>query len=121
MFAIILFLLMLNICELYCYIILFRFLYNHNNRVVIMVLKPEVIQRRNAKNAISLAGQLSTWILETSYALLGLFFVTFAHNESYRELASFVKLSEFALIPLVQILCSPPLRSFVLNSKAPVY
>ena len=112
---------MLNITEMSCYVNLFFHLYNHNNRVVIAILKPEVLQRRNAKNAISLAGQLCTGVVEISYALLALFFATFKHNESWRELASFVKLSEFALIPLVQILCTPPLRSLVLKRKAPAY
>ena len=120
MLVIVIILLLLNIIEMWCYVILFRFLHNHNNRVVISVLKPEVVQQRNAKNAISLAGQLSTCVVEISYAVLGLFFIVFDYDETTRELVSFVKLSEFALIPLVQILCTPPLRSFALRRNPPI-
>ena len=104
---------LLNITEIMSYLFLFRHLYVHDNTVAISVLRPEVIRVRNSRNAISLAGQLVTWILESSYLLLLLFYMTFDHSERGRELASIIKLSEFTLIPLAQVLTSPPLKSYV--------
>ena len=110
-------LLMLNVLEVLCYAVLFSHIFHHNNNIAILILNPDVIKVRNTKNAISLIGQLATWILEASYALLGLYFVSLRLNVTGRELASFIKLSEFTLIPLVQILCSPPLKNFVFKEK----
>jgi len=115
--GIILSLLLLNVLELSCYAILFSHIFHHNNNIAILILNPDVIKVRNTKNAISLIGQLATWILEASYALLGFYFASLGLNVIGRELASFVKLSEFTLIPLVQILCSSPLKNFVFKNK----
>ena len=115
--GIILSLLLLNVLELSCYAILFSHIFHHNNNIAILILNPDAVKVRNTKNAISLIGQLATWILEASYALLGLYFVSLRLNVTGRELASFIKLSEFTLIPLVQILCSPPLKNFVFKDK----
>jgi hypothetical protein len=115
--GIILSLLLLNVLELSCYAILFSHIFHHNNNIAILILNPDVIKVRNTKNTISLIGQLATWILEASYALLGLYFASLGLNITGRELASFIKLSEFTLIPLVQIMCSPPLKNFVFKDK----
>ena len=106
---------LLNITEVISYLVLFRYLYVHDNTVAISVLRPEVIKVRNSRNAISLAGQLVTGILETSYFLLMIFYMNFAveHSERSREVASIFKLLEFTLIPLAQVLTSPPLKKFV--------
>lgn len=107
----------LILIEATCYVLLFLHIYHHDNQVVISVLKPDVIKQRNKKNAISFAGQLCTWILEALYTTLLTYFVGWKNNATIRETASFVKLSEFTLVPLVQILCSPPLRNFALKLK----
>jgi len=112
---ILLLLLVFNMLEVCCYAILFHHIYHHDNNIAILILNPDVIKVRNTRNAISLVGQLSSWILEASYALLSLYFTSLDYQEPSRELASFLKLSEFTLIPLVQIFCSPPLRYFVLK------
>ena len=106
---------LLNITEVISYLVLFRYLYVHDNTVAISVLRPEVIKVRNSRNAISLAGQLVTWILEASYFLLMIFYMNFAfeHSERSREVASIFKLSEFTLIPLAQVLTSAPLKKYV--------
>jgi hypothetical protein len=113
MTAIFMLLLMLNITEMLCYVILFCHIYNHDNTVGALVLRPDVIKMRNSRNAISLLGQLSTWLLETSYNLLMLYFIYLYRFDVNQELASIFKLSEFTLIPLAQVLCSPPLRNFL--------
>ncbi len=113
MTAIFMLLLMLNITEMLCYLILFCHIYNHDNTVGALVLRPDVIKMRNSRNAISLLGQLSTWLLETSYNLLMLYFIYLYRFDVNQELASVFKLSEFTLIPLAQVLCSPPLRNFL--------
>ena len=106
-----------NITEMVCYLLLFHHIYQHDNIVAILILNSDVIKIRNSRNSISLMGQLCTWLLETSYFLLLMFFIYFgvATNQGNREKASIIKLSEFTLLPLVQILCSPPLRKFTLR------
>ena len=106
-----------NITEMVCYLLLFHHIYQHDNTVAILILNSDVIKIRNSRNAISLMGQLCTWLLETSYFLLLMFFIYFgvATNQGNREKASIIKLSEFTLLPLVQILGSPPLRKFTLR------
>jgi hypothetical protein len=107
--------LLLNVAELLSFVVLFYHVYHHDNSVAISILNPKVIKARNTQNAISLVGQLSTWILETAYVLLLLNFAYLFSISTSRELASFIKLSEFTVIPFVQILCSPPLRKFVMK------
>jgi hypothetical protein len=103
--------------ELISYLVLFRFLYNHDNHVAISILKPDVIKMRNSKNAISLVGQLSTWLLELSYTVLMFLYIKLNPNEGTREVASICKLLEFSVIPLVQVLASSPLRKYVLDQS----
>ena len=108
---------LLNMMELISYLVLFRFLYNHDNHVAISILKPDVIKMRNSKNAISLVGQLSTWLLELSYTVLMFLYINLNPNEGTREVASICKLLEFSVIPLVQVLASSPLRKYVLDQS----
>jgi hypothetical protein len=105
-----------NILELTCYVIVFFHLNDHNNTVAATVLERSVIHRRNRTNAISMLGQVATWLMELSYFCL--IFVVFSNGNfaESRELASIVKTSEFCLIPLVQILTSPPLKRFVFQN-----
>ena len=117
MFGLLAFCFLLELIEVSSYLVLFHHLYHHDNQVVKSILRPEVIKLRNKKNAISFLGQLSTWILETLYTLLLIYFISWRQKSALRELASFIKLSEFTLIPLVQILCTPPLRAFVLKKN----
>ena len=104
-----------NMVEMCCYLLLFSHIYHHDNKVAILIIKAEDVKLRNSKNAISLIGQLSTWLLEILYFAMLIFFsqLTFRTIEASREIASLFKLSEFTIVPLVQILCCPMLRRFI--------
>jgi len=107
----------LNMIELISYLVLFRYLYNHDNQVAITILKPDVIKLRNSKNAISLVGQITTWLLESSYFILLMFYLRFNYNERTREIASICKLLEFTLIPIAQVSTSSPLRKYLIEKN----
>jgi hypothetical protein len=77
---------------------------------------PDVIKSRNKRNAISLLGQLSTWILEMTHTIFALYLIHRYRLDTNSHFAAFSKLAEFTVIPIVQILCSPPLRKFILES-----
>ena len=64
-------------------------------------------------NAISMVGLLSSWILEMHYIFLSGIMAFYYQSQHVREVAAIVKLFEFVLVPLVQILTSAPIRRFI--------
>jgi hypothetical protein len=100
-----------------CYLVLFDYIYHHNKNIGATVLRPEVIRQRNRKNAITMAGQFCSWVLELSYFFLLIFFATRLYHDQRREIASIIKLYEFSLIPLVQLLTTSSMRQFVLGKN----
>ncbi len=105
---------MCNITEL---LVLFDYIYHHNKNIGATVLRPEVIGQRNRKNAITMVGQFCSWILELSYFFLLIFFATRLYHDLRREIASIIKLYEFSLIPIVQILTTLSMRQFILGQN----
>ena len=106
-----------NIIELTCYIISFGYLIYHDNTIAISVLTQDVINQRNKRNAITMVGQLVTWIVEILYVVLQFIFALKGNMGEMREIASIIKTLDFFLIPLVQIVTSPPLKRFLLKNK----
>ena len=106
---------LLNIAELGCYITIFSYLSYINKKNASSVLKPSIIRDRNRSNAISLTGQAIGWVMEVWYIILVGVFSTIYKFELTRELSPIIKLFEFALIPLVEIYTTPPLKSFMGN------
>ena len=64
-------------------------------------------------NAISMMGLLSSWILELHYLFISGIMAFFYQSHHFREVAAILKLFEFVLIPLLQILTSAPIRGFI--------
>ena len=62
-------------------------------------------------------GQLATWLLELSYMLIITVFLSGTRRNRIREIVSVAKLSEFVLIPIIQMYTSPPLRKFILGKS----
>lgn len=116
---------MLSLCVLtiflksVLYIKLFYFLYKHNAVIKLAnILQPEVLQKRNRKNAITLTGQLAGALVELLYAGFITLLLIFKINWEIREYFSVFKTSEFFILPIIEILTSPPLKKFVFNQTS---
>ena len=92
------------------YVSFFHFLFLHNNNIAASVLHPAVVKHRNRTNAISMLGLFFTWILEIWYLVL---VAIWPKQGSVREVGSLFKMSDFCLIPLVQIITSAPMKKFI--------
>ena len=106
-----------NMVEMVCYAIFFTVIFLHDNTLAKAVLKPGEIKQRNQVNAFTMFGQMVTWLLEVSYVLMLLYFAVFSASNTRRELPALLKLAEFTVIPIVQILTSAPLRKFIFKSR----
>lgn len=107
---------LLLVLKTICLVLLFYHLFKHNEFVKSSeILRPEIIKKRNVRNAINLSGQLAGALSEMAYTIIiGIMVAsgTFLEN---RDFFAIFKLSEFFIMPLVETLTSPPLRRFVLR------
>ena len=78
-----------------------------------MIVKKEVVRQRNQNTAISMVGLFATWVLEMAYNIWLALFVWLGYSQQLRELLTIVKMAEFVIMPIIEILTSPPLRKFV--------
>ena len=93
------------------------FLIRHDNTVAIIVLEPDVIKKRNRRNAISMVGQLAGWIMEVWHLVLIGFLTPIFMLDSLRNTSSLLKNFEFFLIPLVQIWSSAPIKRYLFRNR----
>ena len=89
----------------------------HDNTVAIRVLEPEVIKKRNSRNAISMVGQLAGWFMEVWHVVLIGLLTPIYKLDSLRNVSSLLKNFEFFLIPLVQIWSSAPIKSYMVRNR----
>ena len=102
----------LTIIELCCYLAYFQYIYHHDNKVAAVVVSQMMIKIRNKSNAISMVGQLTKWIMEVWYIILVGIFSTMFQVDLLREVSVLIRATEYFLIPLVQVLTSPPIKRF---------
>lgn len=103
----------LTIIEVTCYIILFRYLWHHDNKMA-KYLDTKVIKSRNRANAVSLTGLFATWALELVYIIFGgLLSIVIKDSNLLREVVSSLIPFEYYFIPLIQIYTSPNIKSFM--------
>ena len=102
--------------ELSCYLTLFQHIYYHDNHVMVTILDAKVITMRNRVNAVTLKGLFATWVMDASYYCWMILFLTSNDYEQMREMLTIVKMSEFAVVPIVQVLTSPAVRKAIWNS-----
>ena len=76
-------------------------------------LSATAVKNRRKTNAISFIGQFLTCLVKCGYILMTLIFSLTLKTDHRRELGAVFRLSQFFIIPLVEILTSPPLRRFV--------
>jgi len=107
----------LIIIEAICYIILYRYMWIHNNNMG-HILNPNVIKSRNRVNAISLTGLFATWLIEVGYNFFGAFLSVFIKDGILlSEVVSSMIPFEYYLIPLIQIYTTANLKSFKDNQN----
>ena len=108
--------LLVTISELSIYIILFRFMYLHdNNERLRRLLEPNVIRQRNKTNAITLFGQFCSFVFEISIWILFILAMLMGGNNSVGLLAAFsiLKTIAFTCMTVIEAMTSSSLRSKV--------
>jgi len=103
--------------ELLCYLIYFWYIYNHDNKVAALVISKNTLKSRNKINAISMVGQVVSWIIKIWYfVLVGLLTAIFP-IDLLREVSVLIKASSYFLIPFVQVLTSAPIMRYVKGQR----
>ena len=77
-----------------------------------MVVSQTMIRIRNKTNAISMVGQVTSWIMEIWYIVLVGLLSTMFQVDRLREVAVLIKTTEYFLIPLVHVITSAPIKRF---------
>jgi hypothetical protein len=102
-----------TLTELCCYLAFFQHVLYHNNSIAVGVVAPSVLKNRNKTNAITMAGQAASWIMEIWYIVIVGVLSTIVQVDILREISVVVKALEFCLIPFVQIYTSAPIRRYL--------
>ena len=102
-----------TLMEMFCYIIFFLHLTNHNKNIAASILSPSVIKHRNETNAISMLGLFACWLLDVWYMLLAGILATEFGMDLVKEVSATFKDFDFVWIPLLQILTSSLMRKEV--------
>ncbi len=102
---------LLMLTELLCYISLFK-KQLANNKTVENLLSQAVIRKRKKNNAVSMLGQFLTWLASGWYIGIGTLISYVIKSDDGREIAVVFRLSQFSIIPAIEIMTSPPLRTY---------
>ena len=79
-------------------------------------LNATALQNRRKKNAMSFIGQFLTCLVKCGYIIMTLIFSLTLKTDHRRELGAVFRLSQYFIVPLVEILTSPPLQRYVSNT-----
>ena len=98
--------------EIILYIILFRFIYRHDNAETLKrLLDPTVIQQRNRRNLVSFVGQFCVFITKLALALIFMSAVILGNRQNGIWMISLmIKTISFSVLSLVEVLMSASLR-----------
>jgi len=111
----------LNLIEILSYILLYGYIWRHDNKNAADILHTNVIQMRNRVNAISITGLFAGWLMEAWYLLItGLLVLVYSDQGLVREVSVCLKGFEFVLVPLVQIYTSAPIKRFLKGQKTQI-
>jgi hypothetical protein len=102
-----------TLTELCCYLAFFQHVIHHNNSIAVGVVAPSVLKNRNKTNAITMAGQAASWIMEIWYIVIVGVLSTIVQVDILREISVVVKALEFCLNPFVLIYTSAPIRRYL--------
>ena len=107
--------LLMTISEIVIYIIIFRFMYRHDNTERLRALpEPQVIRKRNKNNAITFFGQFCSFLFEVSVWMI-FTFAMLVGKGSVLLLAvySILRTIFFTCMTIVEVMTSSSLRSFL--------
>lgn len=108
----------ITMTEVCSYIILYHYVWTHDNKLASGILDEKVIKMRNRANVLTITGLFITWLMEVSYLVLIGFLSFFMKDHDFvREVVGFLRMYEYFFIPFVQIYSSTPIRRFVASNK----
>ena len=116
--------LLVTISELSIYIILFRFMYLHDNSERLRrLLEPTVIRQRNKTNAITFFGQFCSFLLEVSIWMVFIFAMLIGGKYSVSLLAavSILRTISFTCMTIIEVITSSSLRSRMYENFASLH
>ena len=108
---------MFTLIELGCYVIIFHHLFTHNNGKIKTILSKECIRHRNRTNAITFIGQFYGFC--TEFIFLVIWFICLILGKSniqIKALAAIVKVMEFGMLSMVEVLATESLRNIFIES-----
>ena len=110
--------LFITMSELIVYIIFFRFIYLHdNNEKLRALLEPQVIRKRNKRNAITFFGQFCSFLFEVSiWILFTLAMMVGKGSVLLLAVFSILRTISFTCMTIIEIMTSGSLRS-ILHGK----
>lgn len=76
-----------------------------------------IITKRNRSNAVSMSGELITWLTEILYILIIGIASNFIDSDVLNQVSPFVKDASFLVVPVVYIWTSGPLKEYYEKSK----
>ena len=105
--------LLMTTIEIVIYFMFFRFLYRHNNKKTIRSsLDPQVIQKRNKRNAITFFGQFCSFLFEISVWIL--FVLTWVIGKEKLwwlwAIVSILRFLSFTIMAFIDVATSKSLR-----------
>ena len=110
----ILFALLCVVAELVCYVAFFGQFYFHDREMLKKkILKADVIQRRNQKNAITFLGQFWTFMTECIIVILVFMSLNEKSDISYRAFAVIGFWIEFGIVSVVDVCASESLGNYL--------
>jgi hypothetical protein len=103
---------MLVVLQVFCHAKIFLTIMRHNESVAAHILTANSLKRRKMSNSIGLASQIAIWILQIWFIAFALV-IRLYDKQISSEITSIVKMAEFCLIPIIQIVTTPSLRKNV--------
>ena len=103
--------------EVGCYVIIFYHLFTHDNGNIKAFLSKECIRHRNRSNAITLMGQFYGFCIESVFMVILTICIVLGKSKiQMRALVIVIKLTEFGILSMVEVLTSEPLRNIFVES-----
>ena len=102
------------VAELLCYVAFFGHFYLHDREMLKKkILKADVIQRRNQKNAVTFLGQFWTFMTECIIVILVFISLNEQSDISYRVFAIIGFWIEFGIVSVVEVCASESLGNYL--------
>jgi hypothetical protein len=95
--------------QIFFYIKIFLSILHHNNSVAVNLITPTSLLNRNRSNSISFVTQIIIWLLQVWYIAVGIL-VKLYGSEHTHQISSLLKMTEFCLIPMIQVATTPSFR-----------